>query len=147
MGVVTELGCDAFKNSIGAIDIDRVRLPLGVRQPVTRVIEARVVDENISKNQEERRVPIIPVLTSRDAVEINYNLQAVLPCPTDSLEEVFVLPLNIRLARCDFVGPITYWDAHVIKSKVEIDTPFSGGSRGVLRGRTQLLQSPESRPQ
>jgi hypothetical protein len=49
MGVVTELGCDIFKDSIGAIDIDWVRLPLGVRQPVTRVIEARVVGENISK--------------------------------------------------------------------------------------------------
>ena len=82
MGVVTEVECDAFK---GAIDIGQVRLPLGVRQPVTRVIEARVVDENISKNQEERRVPIIPVLTSRDAVDVKYTLQTVLPCPTNKV--------------------------------------------------------------
>jgi hypothetical protein len=67
-------------------------------------------------------------LTSRDAVEINYNLQTVLPCPTDGLEEIFVLPLNIRLARCDFVGPITYRDAHVIEPKVDIQIHrFSGG--------------------
>jgi hypothetical protein len=85
---------------------------------VTRVIEARVIDEKYQLNLDKRRVPIIPVLTSRDAVEINYNLQTVLPCPTDSLEKIFALTLNIRLARCDFVGPITYRDAHVIESKV-----------------------------
>jgi hypothetical protein len=43
----------------------------------------------------------------------------VLPCPTDSFKEVLVLSLNIRLAGCDFVGPITYRNAHVIKSKVD----------------------------
>jgi hypothetical protein len=47
-----------------------------------------------------------------------------------------VLPLNIRLARCDFVGPITYRDAHVIESKVDIDSSFSGGLCIVLPGRT-----------
>ena len=124
MGVVTELGCYALKNSIGAIDIDWVRLPLGVRHPVTRVIEARVADENQS-DLNERRVPIIPVLTSRDAVKINYNLQTVVPCPTNSPKEIFVLPLNIRLAGCDFVGPITYRDTHVIESKMDTDSSFS----------------------
>jgi hypothetical protein len=64
----------------------------------------------------ERRVPFIPVLTSRDAVEIDYNLQTVFPCPLDSLKKIFVLPLNKRLVGCDFVRPIPYWDAHVIES-------------------------------
>ncbi len=50
-------------------------------------------------------------------MEINYNLQAMLPCPINSPDEIFVLSLDIRLAGCNFVGPITYWDAHVIKSK------------------------------
>ena len=59
-------------------------------------------------------------MTSRDAVEINYDLQTVLPCPIDSLEEIFMLPLNIRLAGCDFVGPITYRDAHMVESKYMI---------------------------
>ncbi len=59
-------------------------------------------------------------------MEINYDHQTVLPCPTDSLKEIFVLTLNIRLAGCDFVGPITYWDAHVIESKVDTDLSSSG---------------------
>ena len=64
----------------------------------------------------ERQVSFIPVLTSRDAVEIDDNLQTVFTCPLDSLKEISVLPLNKRLVGCDFVGPIPYWDAHVIES-------------------------------
>jgi len=95
---------------------------------------------------DKRQVPMIPVLTARDAVEINYDLQTVLPCPIDSLKEIFVLPLNIRLVGCDFVGPITYRDAHVIESKVDTNSSFGGGWCSVLQGRTQLPQSTESRP-
>jgi hypothetical protein len=51
-------------------------------------------------------------------VKVNYNLQTVPRCPADSFKEVLVLPLNIRFVRCDFVGPITYRNAHVIKSTV-----------------------------
>ncbi len=49
MGVVAELRCYAFKDSIGAVDVGWVRLPLGVRHLVTRVIEAGIIDENISQ--------------------------------------------------------------------------------------------------
>lgn len=68
------------------------------------------------------RIPFIPVLTSRDSVKINYHLQAVIPCPLNSLKEIFMLPLDIRLVGCDFVGPIPYWDAHVIESETRIQT-------------------------
>lgn len=40
MGVVAELISNTLKDFIGAIDIGWVRLPLGVRYLVTRVIEA-----------------------------------------------------------------------------------------------------------
>jgi hypothetical protein len=49
MGVVAELRCYAFKDSNGALNVGWVRVPLGRRHPVTRVIEAGVVDENISQ--------------------------------------------------------------------------------------------------
>ncbi len=90
-------------------------------------------------------VSSIPVLTSGDAVEIDYDLQTVIPCPCDGLEEIFVLPLNIRLAGSDFVGPITYGDAHVIESE-EYECIFIVQSCGVLQRRTQPPQSTESQP-
>jgi hypothetical protein len=40
MGVVAELRSNAIQDAIGAVDIGCVRLPLGVRHFVTRVIEA-----------------------------------------------------------------------------------------------------------
>jgi hypothetical protein len=92
----------------------------------------------------KRRMTFIPVLTSRDAVEIDYNFQTMPPCPLDSLKEIFVLPLDIRLAGCDFVGPIPYRDAHVIESRVTL-VDFSGASRSVLSRRTLPRQSTESR--
>ena len=49
-------------------------------------------------------------------MEIDDNLQTVFTCPLDSLKKISVLPLNKRLVGCDFVGPIPYWDAHVIES-------------------------------
>jgi hypothetical protein len=36
-----------------------------------------------------------------------------------------MLPLNIRLVGCDFVGPVAYRDAHVIEPKVDTDSSFS----------------------
>ena len=93
----------------------------------------------------EKYVSFIPVLAPRDAVEIDYNFQTIVPRPTDSLKEIFVLPLDIRLAGSNLVGPIPYWDAHVIESKVGIDsTMFSNGA--TRQRRTQLLRSAQSRP-
>ena len=63
-------------------------------------------------------------------MEINYSVQTVVPCPTNSLKEIFVLPLDIRLAGCDFVGPITYRDAHVIESKMDTDSSSFSASGG-----------------
>lgn len=40
MGVVAELRSDEIQDTIGAIDVGCIRLPLGVRHLVTRVIEA-----------------------------------------------------------------------------------------------------------
>lgn len=62
-------------------------------------------------------------------MEIDYNLQTIIPRPTDSLNEIVVLPLDIRLAGPDLIGPIPDWDAHVIESKVGINASmFSNGA-------------------
>jgi hypothetical protein len=122
VGLVAELRGNALEDLIGAFNIGWVRLPLGVRHLVTRVIEAGLQMTISDLTRNEIRIPFIPVLTSRDAVEIDYNLKTVIPCPLDSLKEIFVLPLDIRLVGCDFVGPIPYWDAHVIEPEARIQT-------------------------
>ena len=51
-------------------------------------------------------------------MKVDDDLDFVFLGPTDGLEEIVVLPLNIWFARTDdIVGPIPYRDAHVIESK------------------------------
>ena len=53
-------------------------------------------------------------------MKIDDNPKVVFSCPSDSLDEVIVLPLNIRFTRTDVVGPITYRDAHMVESRYMI---------------------------
>ena len=66
------------------------------------------------------KLPFIRVLTSGGTMKVDDNLEIVLRCPTDSLEEEGVLSLDIWFARADFVSPITYRDAYVIESRKHI---------------------------
>ena len=52
-------------------------------------------------------------------MKIDDNPKVVFSCPRDGLEEVLVLPLDIRFARTDFVSPIAYRDAHMVESKIQ----------------------------
>ena len=62
----------------------------------------------------------IPVLTSGGTMKVDDNLKIILGRQTDSLEEIVVLPLDIRFPRTDVVSPITYRDAYVIESRRHI---------------------------
>ena len=49
-------------------------------------------------------------------MKVDYNLDIVRLRPTNSLEEIGVLPLNKRFARGDVISPISYRDANVVES-------------------------------
>jgi hypothetical protein len=59
----------------------------------------------------------MPILTSGGTVKVYDRLDIVLLRPSDSLEEVVVLPLDIWFVGSDIVCPISYRDAHVIESR------------------------------
>jgi len=98
IGIIVEFSRNLCKDPICAVDIGLVRVPAGEWHPLTRVIE--------------------PVLTSRGTVEIDDDLEFVFRCPADRLNKVVVLSLDIRFTGTDLVGPISYWDAHVVESGI-----------------------------
>ena len=53
-------------------------------------------------------------------MKIDDNPKVVFSCPRDGPEEVVVLPLDIRFARTDFVGPIAYRDANMVESMIQV---------------------------
>ena len=58
----------------------------------------------------------MPILTSGSTVKVDDNLDLVLFRPINSLKEIGVLPLDIRFARGNIKSPVSYRDAHVVKS-------------------------------
>jgi hypothetical protein len=58
----------------------------------------------------------MPILTSGSTVKVDDNPDVVLLRPTNSLEEIGVLPLDKRFARGDVISPISYRDANVVES-------------------------------
>ena len=60
----------------------------------------------------------IPVLTAWSTVEINNNLEAVLPCPGDGLVDIDLLSLDVRFTFLYVKGPISNRQSNVIESKI-----------------------------
>lgn len=54
-----------------------------------------------------RRCVISPVLTSRSAVQVNDDLEAVVPSPGDRLLQVGQLARDVRFSRPDFERPVS----------------------------------------
>ena len=53
-------------------------------------------------------------------MKIDHNPKVVFSCPGNGLDEVVVLPLDIRFARTDFVSPIAYRDANMVESMIQV---------------------------
>ena len=56
----------------------------------------------------------LPVLAARSAVEINNNLETVVPRPGDGLLQIGQLARDERLSRADVEGPVADGDADVV---------------------------------
>src|SRR6266851_3806314 len=130
MGIFAEVMCNFLNDTIRAVDIGLVRLPLGEGHLMARVGESGIMGNTV--RIEDTRIgdnPCLPILTSRGAVKIDENLKIMFCCPSDGLEEEAVLPLDIRFAGTDFVSPIPYRNTHMIESKVQDCTGSAGGVR------------------
>lgn len=119
MRLISELKRQAPYDCIRAVDIGLLRLPLGEGQPLTGIVEA----ENWKKKPRVRKylkgeiVRLVPILTSRDTVEIDDNFEIVFLCPSDSLKEVVMLTRDVWFTGTNVIRPIPDRDPHVIEAK------------------------------
>lgn len=59
---------------------------------------------------------VVPVLAPRCTVQVNHNLDIVVPRPADHSVEVVRLSLDVRLSSGDVVRPVTDRNSHVIQA-------------------------------
>ena len=71
----------------------------------------------------------VPVLASGSAMEINYDFNPILLCPSDSFGQVVALALEERLTWADIVCPVADWDANVIQSINRHELALESGVR------------------
>lgn len=59
---------------------------------------------------------VVAVLAARSTVQVNHDLEVVVPCPPNHTVEVLGLTLDVRLAARNVVGPVPNWHTDVVET-------------------------------